>query len=135
MGLIASIATLPCLIEPFRNQPKPSEVRSCLSKLFHVIGDFERQTKREDRTVREDELPQLWIITPCASDDLLSTFGATPSEDWLTGIYFFPKGLKTAIIAIGKAITRRGGKSTRFRRCTCISSGSKRKRYYFFERF
>ena len=102
LGLVAKIATLPCLLEPFRNQPNSSEIRSCLSKLFHVIADFQRQAKREDRTVREDELPQLWIITPSASDDLLSTFGATPSEDWLEGIYFLPKGLKTAIIAINK---------------------------------
>ncbi|MEM6404631.1 MAG: hypothetical protein AAF757_31130, partial [Cyanobacteria bacterium P01_D01_bin.116] len=82
------------LIEPFRNQPKPSEVRSCLSKLFHVIGDFERKAKREEETVKEEELPQLWIITPSASDDLLSRACAFQSEDWLTGIYFLPKVLR-----------------------------------------
>ena len=87
LGIIAKIATLPCLLEPFRNQPNYSEVRSCLSKLFHVIDDFQRQAKRDEKTVREDELPQLWIITPSASDDLLSKFGAFAREDWLTGIY------------------------------------------------
>jgi len=102
LGIIAKIATLPCLLEPFRNQPNSSEIRSCLSKLFHVIADFQRQAKREDRTVPEDELPQLWIITPSASDDLVSKFGAFAREDWLEGIYFLPKGLKTAIIAINK---------------------------------
>ena len=102
IGILASIADLPCLIEPFRNQPNSSEVRSCLSKLFHVIGDFEPKAKREDTTVKEQELPQLWIITPSASDDLLSTACAYESEDWLTGIYFLPKVLRTAIIAINK---------------------------------
>ena len=34
LGILTQITTLPCLIEPFRNQPKPSEVRSCLSKYF-----------------------------------------------------------------------------------------------------
>ncbi|MEM6404820.1 MAG: hypothetical protein AAF757_32120, partial [Cyanobacteria bacterium P01_D01_bin.116] len=94
LGILTKIATLPCLIEPFRNQPKPSEVRSCLSKLFHVIGDFERRAKREEETVKEEELPQLWIITPSASDDLLSRACAFQSEDWLTGIYFLPKVLR-----------------------------------------
>jgi hypothetical protein len=102
LGILAKITTLPCLLEPFRNQPSYSEVRSCLSKLFHVIDDFQRQAKRDEKTVSEDELPQLWIITPSASDDLLSTFGAFPREDWLTGIYFVPTGLRTAIIAINK---------------------------------
>lgn len=102
IGILAEIATLPCLIEPFRNQPKPSEVRSCLSKLFHVIADFERRAKREEETVKEDELPRLWIITPSASDDLLSNACAFQSEDWLTGIYFLPKVLRTAVIAINK---------------------------------
>ncbi|MGB3642299.1 MAG: flagellar assembly protein H [Rivularia sp. (in: cyanobacteria)] len=102
LGILDKIATLPCLIEPFRNQPKPSEVRSCLSKLFHVIADFERRAKREEETVKEDELPRLWIITPSASDDLLSSACAFQSEDWLTGIYFLPKVLRTAIIAINK---------------------------------
>ncbi|MEO1433087.1 MAG: flagellar assembly protein H [Cyanobacteria bacterium J06633_8] len=102
LGILTHIATLPCLIEPFRNQPKLSEVRSCLSKLFHVIDDFERKAKREDTTVKEEELPRLWIISPSASDDLLSRFVANPREDWLEGIYFFGEGFKTAIIAINK---------------------------------
>jgi hypothetical protein len=90
------------LLEPFRNQPSYSEVRSCLSKLFHVIDDFQRQAKRDEKAVTEDELPQLWIITSSASDDLLSKFGAFARENWLQGIYFLPIGLKAAIIAVNK---------------------------------
>jgi hypothetical protein len=104
LGLIAKIATLPCLLEPFRNQPNSSEVRSCLSKLFHVIDDFQRTDRQDACSTRrkEDELPQLWIITPSASDDLLAKTCAVQSQDWLTGIYFLPKILRTAIIAINK---------------------------------
>ncbi len=102
LGILASIATLPCLFEPFRNQPNSSEVRSCLYKLFHVIADFQRQAKREEETVSEDELPRLWIITPSASDDLLAKACAVQSEDWLSGIYFLPKVLRTAIIAVNQ---------------------------------
>ncbi len=102
LGILAKFATLPCLFEPFRNQPSSSEVRSCLYKLIHVISDFERRAKREEKTVSEDELPRLWIITPSASDDLLSRACANESENWLTGIYFLPKVLRTAIIAVNK---------------------------------
>ena len=102
LGILAKIATLPCLLEPFRNQPSSDEVRSCLFKLFHVIADFQRQAKREERTVSEEELPRLWIITPSASDDLLSRLGAFVREDWLEGIYFLPEIFKTGIIAVNK---------------------------------
>ena len=71
-------------------------------KLFHVIGDFQRQAKREERTVSEDELPRLWIITPSASDELLSKFNAFGSEDWSGGMYFLGEDLKTGIIAVNK---------------------------------
>ena len=102
LGILTKIATLPCLIEPFRNQPKPSEVRSCLYKLFHVQSDFERKAKGEEGNIEEEKLPQLWIITHSVSDDLLSKFGAFVREDWLEGIYFLPIGLKAAIIAVNK---------------------------------
>ncbi|MEO1433822.1 MAG: flagellar assembly protein H [Cyanobacteria bacterium J06633_8] len=102
LGILGKFTILPCLFEPFRNQPNSSELRSCLYKLIHVIADFERQAKREEKIVSEDELPQLWIITPSASDDLLKKFNAFESEDWLEGMYFFGEGLKTAIIAINK---------------------------------
>ncbi|MEL6164247.1 MAG: flagellar assembly protein H, partial [Cyanobacteria bacterium J06628_3] len=55
LGIIAKFTTKPCLFEPFRNQPSSSEVRSCLYKLIHVISDFERRAKREEKTVSEDE--------------------------------------------------------------------------------
>jgi hypothetical protein len=98
LGILGIIATKPCLLEPFRNQPNQTEVRSCLFKLFHVQAEFQRQ----DDEASEDDLPKLWIITSSASQKLLSGFGASPRKGWLKGIYFFPAFFRTAIIAVNK---------------------------------
>ncbi len=47
LGLLGRFASSPCLLEPFRNPPTPTEIRSCLSKLLDVHADFERRAKRE----------------------------------------------------------------------------------------
>ena len=45
LGLLGRIAVLnTTLLEPFRNQPNRTEVRSCLQKLFTVIADAQRNT-------------------------------------------------------------------------------------------
>lgn len=69
LRLLYRITSVPCLIEPFRKPPDKSEIRTCIQKMFFVQADFERKAKLEKRTVREEELPQVWVITPSASDE------------------------------------------------------------------
>ncbi|GAA6620536.1 flagellar assembly protein H [Scytonema sp. NUACC26] len=102
LGLLGLIATTCCLLEPFRNQPSFTEVRNCLLKLFLLQADFQRQAKRERQTIPEAELPQLWILAPSASDNLVNTFRALVNDTWGEGIYLFADGLKTAMIAINE---------------------------------
>ena len=45
-------------------------------------------------------MPKLWILTPTASDAILSGFGAKVDANWLPGMYFFPDYLRTAIVVI-----------------------------------
>ncbi len=52
LGLLRRIASTPCLIEPYRNQPSFDEVESCLHKLFAVRKEYRRDAKRNDRTKR-----------------------------------------------------------------------------------
>jgi hypothetical protein len=99
LGLLRRIASIPCLIEPFRKQPTFKEVRSCVQKLFFVQSDFERKAKRDEEIISEDELPQLWIIAPSASDSLREYCIASNRSDWVNGVYFSPGILKMAIIA------------------------------------
>ncbi|NJO42182.1 MAG: DUF4351 domain-containing protein [Cyanobacteria bacterium RU_5_0] len=102
LGLLGRMATHPCLIEPFRNPPSRTEVRNCLLKLFLVQADVQRQARREDDRTLEAELPQLWILSPSASDVLLNGFATQQQDTWLPGIHFMGECFKTAIIAINQ---------------------------------
>lgn len=72
LGLLARIATTSCLIEPYRNAPSFSEIRSCLLKLFLVHSKQQRQARREDASLLEAELPHLWILSPLLQRYLLT---------------------------------------------------------------
>jgi hypothetical protein len=104
LGLLGRIAVLnTTLLEPFRNQPNRTEVRSCLQKLFTVIADAQRLANREDTTIAENDLARLWILAPSASKALLKAFEAKLDLDnWMSGVYFLPEGVRAAIIAINK---------------------------------
>ncbi|MCC5640739.1 hypothetical protein LC593_33920 [Nostoc sp. CHAB 5844] len=104
LGLLGRIAFLnTTLLEPFRNQPSRTEVRSCLQKLFTVIADAQRQANREDTTIAEENLARLWILSPTASKTLLKTFDAKLDlANWQSGVYFLAEGLRAAIVAINQ---------------------------------
>nr|WP_223269852.1 DUF4351 domain-containing protein [Nostoc sp. 'Peltigera membranacea cyanobiont' 213] len=72
----------------------------CLLKLLEVRGDLQRQANRNKTRILESDLPKLWILTPTASAQLLSGFGANPKVDYLPGIYFMSEYLRTVIVAI-----------------------------------
>ncbi|NJM68417.1 MAG: flagellar assembly protein H, partial [Acaryochloris sp. RU_4_1] len=86
LGLLGRIAQTPCLLEPFRNQPTPAEIRSCLLKLYQAHGDYERKARREHERIPENDLPYLWILASSASENLLNGFGVSSNEDWGSGV-------------------------------------------------
>ncbi|MEH2163668.1 MAG: hypothetical protein V7K38_22160 [Nostoc sp.] len=100
LGLLGQLVTTPSLFEPFRNAASATEICDCLLKLLEVRGDFYRQANRNKTRILESDLPKLWILTPTASPQLLSGFGANPKDDYLPGIHFMPEYLRTAIVAI-----------------------------------
>ena len=101
LGLLGRLATKPAVFEPFRNAVTPSQIRSCLSKLFDLHSELERRARRENTSINDSELPQLWILTPTASSRLLAGFRAINDEpNWLEGIYFMGESFKTAIVVI-----------------------------------
>jgi Domain of unknown function (DUF4351) len=102
LSILDRIIQTPCLLEPFRKQPTPNEIRSCLLKLFQVHGDYHRQARREEDSFPETQLPYLWILASSASTALLEHFGASTHSDWGKGIYFLPPGLRSAIISINR---------------------------------
>ena len=100
LGLLGQLVTTPSLFEPFRNAASATEICDCLLKLLEVRGDLQRQANRNKTRILESDLPKLWILTPTASAQLLSGFGANPKDDYLPGIHFMPEYLRTAIVAI-----------------------------------
>ena len=102
LGLLGRMAQTPCLLEPFRNQPTPSEVRSCLLKLYQTHGDYQRKARREKESIQENDLPHLWILASSASETLLNLFGFSTSNDWDSGVYFLNPGFRAALIAINQ---------------------------------
>lgn len=100
LGLLGKLVTTPSLFEPFRNAASATEICDCLLKLLEVRGDLQRQANRNKTRILESDLPKLWILTPTASAQLLSGFGANPKDDYLPGIHFMPEYLRTAIVAI-----------------------------------
>ncbi|XWK90659.1 MAG: hypothetical protein U7127_11580 [Phormidium sp.] len=104
LGLLGKMASTACLIEPFRNPPNWSEVRRCLIKLFAMQSDYQYQASEEDRSLKEEELPHLWILTPSCSENVLDAFGAKldPQGNWPNGVYLLPVALRSGIVAINQ---------------------------------
>ncbi len=100
LGLLGRLATTTALFEPFRNAATTQEICDCLLKLLEVRGELQRESNRNSRNLSEHELPKLWILTPTASVQLLSGFGANLRENWPSGVYFMPEYLRTGIIAL-----------------------------------
>ncbi|MBW4617190.1 MAG: hypothetical protein KME21_28945 [Desmonostoc vinosum HA7617-LM4] len=104
LGLLGRIAVLnTTLLEPFSNQPSRTEVRNCFLKLFAVIASSQRKAKREKTTIPEDSLARLWIISPSISQPLLADLEVKLDlENWPTGVYFFQKCFRGALIAVNE---------------------------------
>jgi hypothetical protein len=97
LGLLGRLTLQPCLLEPFRNPVPISEIRNCLSKLFQRISAEERAAKRKKRSIPEDGLPRLWILTPTASQRIRDSFGAVETE---LGIYLLPDANRTGLVVL-----------------------------------
>jgi len=100
LGLLTQMTTKACLLEPFRKQPSKVEIRQCMLKLFALHGELIRQANKSTpkKSLSENTLPNLWIITTSASDNLLNFFEARLNTPWGEGVYFLNQGLRSAIV-------------------------------------
>jgi hypothetical protein len=101
LGLLGQFATIPAVIEPFRNSVSVPQVRACMSKLYDLHADIYRAAKRDKQPEpKDDVLPTLWILTPTLSDNILISLGATLDANRSEGVYLLPSAQKTGIIVI-----------------------------------
>jgi hypothetical protein len=103
LGLLGRLAASPCLLEPFRKQPTPTEVRNCLLKLFLIQAELQREAERNERRIQETDLPKLWILASSASETLLNGFRAYRNEEnWSPGVYLLGDFFRAAVVAINQ---------------------------------
>ncbi len=106
LGLLGQMVERTCLLEAFRNQPTPTELRTCILKLIAVQTEQQRQSRRDRQQLEEENLASLWVLTPSVSAGLIATARAEPArEKWPKGIYFLADIFKTAIVAINQLPT------------------------------
>jgi hypothetical protein len=104
LGILSRIAETPCLLEAYRKQPTGKEIRSCLYKLYHLEAEIQREVKRDEDKISDQELPRLWIITASCSNRVLRDLNVTKDKDWPRGIYFLGKILLTRIVVVDKLV-------------------------------
>jgi uncharacterized protein YjeT (DUF2065 family) len=102
LGLLGQIIQSPCLLEPFRNAPSRTEIRTCVLKLIWIQEEQRRKGKQQTQSLQENNLPQLWILAAIASNPVIQDFGRQEQSQWGAGVYVLPKAFRTAIIAINK---------------------------------
>ncbi|WP_318734308.1 MULTISPECIES: hypothetical protein [unclassified Roseofilum] len=101
LGLLATLSQAPTVFEPFRNPVQAEEIRSCLEKTWDLEAQLRRKANREEAKFSDRQIPQLWILSPTASEDLLRSFAAFPApENYPPGIYPLASGFKAGIVVI-----------------------------------
>jgi hypothetical protein len=100
LGLLGELAHTPAIFEPYRNPVTPEQIGDCVLKLLEVQRVVRKESNFNKIKISEDKIPRLWIITPTASADILSGFGAKNSETSLPGVYDFPRYFRTGMIVI-----------------------------------
>lgn len=114
------MAATPSFFEPFRNPVTTDEIFDCLLKWLTIRGQFKRAAKRSRPTNSEGSIeaetesqadtpsaplslktiPTLWILTPTASDKVLSSVPAIAAPQKLPGFYFITEQWKVNIVVI-----------------------------------
>jgi hypothetical protein len=101
LGVLASIAKKPALLEPFRSGLADENIETCIMKLFMVNA----QLRNKNTNIPSNIPPHLWIIAAEVSDRILTDFGAIIDAEMGEGFYKLTKGLKTTIVAVAELPT------------------------------
>ncbi|MBN3959998.1 DUF4351 domain-containing protein [Nostoc sp. NMS8] len=104
LGILVKFAATPAIFEPLRvrNPASEEEICDCLLKLLEVRGALQREANRNKISIKELEIPKLWILSPTVSVRILSGFSAIQASNWVSGVYLMGEYLRTAIVVIHK---------------------------------
>jgi hypothetical protein len=100
LGVLGKFTEYPAILEPFRNAAPADEICDCIIKVLEVKAKMRREAKANDTKLQEEKIPKLWVLTPTASQTILSGFNVNQKEGFPPGIYFLGDNLRSAIVAI-----------------------------------
>ncbi|MGB6294779.1 MAG: DUF4351 domain-containing protein [Rivularia sp. (in: cyanobacteria)] len=100
IGVLGRFAEYPAILEPFRNAAPADEICDCIIKVLEVKAKLRREAKANNTKLQEEKVPKLWVLTPTASQTVLSGFNVNQKEGFPPGIYFLGDNLRSAIVAI-----------------------------------
>lgn len=100
LGVLGKFAEYPAILEPFRNAAPADEICDCIIKVLEVKAKLRREAKANNTKLDEEKIPKLWVLTPTASQTVLSGFNVNQKEGFPPGIYFLGDNLRSAIVAI-----------------------------------
>lgn len=101
LGLLGRMAGTTAIFEPLGNPIVKSDMWDCMGKYLKLRVELEEKFKKENIPWDLSAFPMLWILTPTASDNFLTGFGAFPDEaNWMKGMYFLPSAFRSAIVVI-----------------------------------
>jgi hypothetical protein len=61
-------------LEPYRNPVTIEGIIACLSKLLTVREQLQREANRSQQPLLAENIPRLWILTPTASQRIITAF-------------------------------------------------------------
>jgi hypothetical protein len=103
LGLLGKMVSRFCVLEVFWGQPKKTAIRTCLTKLFLTHNELHNVARSDNKSLKEETLPHLWIITTSASKALINSCDAKLNQpQWCEGVFLLADILKTGIIAINQ---------------------------------
>jgi hypothetical protein len=100
LGLLGRMLSKACPVEFFRNAVPTDEITNCRGKTADLHGELRREAEQEDRKLRDEDLPILWIISPTLSKIKRKTFCMVTTPEWGEGIYFLPENDFTRIVVV-----------------------------------
>ncbi len=80
LGLLGRVIQRRCILETYRNAPTAEATNICMLKRTWYFQELRRRATRAKRALAKSEEPQLWIVTPTASENYLQEFGAKPNK-------------------------------------------------------
>lgn len=97
-GLLKQVVSTPSLLEIYSGVPTVDEVSTCLHELFWLREDIVRKANSADRSLTENDYPQLWILAASLSEPLKKECAVIHKPGFPRGFYHFPSPIVRTIM-------------------------------------